>query len=152
MTYDALANGPTWFQDYGLYGMQYGAQQMTSGVKMLVDQSPNRPIIISPNWANGIIDLMRFFLPYEPPGQMIGTGQSTLKPLPIHIADIEYYLNDHLPLNEEAIFVLTPQDYEKATTSGKFTDVKVIKTIPYPNGKPGFYFVTLRYVENDAGH
>ena len=121
---------------------------MTTAVKGLLERSPNTSIIVSPNWANGIIDLIRFFLPYEPPGQIGGTEQSLLKPLPIHIAGIEWFLSHNLPMNEGTIFVMTPQDYVKAVESGLFTDIQVLKTIPYPNGEVGFYFVTLRYVDN----
>jgi hypothetical protein len=33
MLRDALVNGPTWFQDYGLGGMQYGARQLFTEVR-----------------------------------------------------------------------------------------------------------------------
>lgn len=148
MTYDALAHGPTWFPDYGLYGMQYGARQVTDAVKEYLADAPGTPIIISPNWANGIIELMRFFLPYEPLGRVEGDLQSLQSPPPIYIASIDWYLNNHLPIHEKTLFVLTPEDYQNATTSGKFEDINVERVIPYPNGAPGFYFVRLRYVDD----
>jgi hypothetical protein len=33
MLRDALVNGPTWFKDYGLGGMQYGADQIFGEIK-----------------------------------------------------------------------------------------------------------------------
>jgi len=32
--------------------------------------------------------------------------------------------------------------------TGKFTNIRIIKTLPYPNGAPGFYFIRLSYVDN----
>jgi hypothetical protein len=32
--------------------------------------------------------------------------------------------------------------------SGKFTDLQIEQILPYPDGKPGFYFIRLRYVDN----
>ncbi len=53
-----------------------------------------------------------------------------------------------VPLDENMVFVMISDEYEKALSSGKFTDIRVEQTLLYPNGQPGFYFVHLRYVED----
>jgi hypothetical protein len=43
---------------------------------------------------------------------------------------------------------MTPSEYERARTSGKFKSVDVDQVIPYPDGTAGFYFARLAYVDN----
>ncbi len=133
MLRDAIVNGPTWFDDYGMGGMQYGANQVFQEVKDFLVQQPETRIILTPTWANGTDVVARFFLP---------------DPLPIQIGSIEGHLNQRLPLDEKTLFITTPDEYQTILSSEKFTDVNVERTIPYPNGEPGFYFVRLRYVDN----
>ncbi|OGO64295.1 MAG: hypothetical protein A2Z45_07540 [Chloroflexi bacterium RBG_19FT_COMBO_55_16] len=133
MLRDALVNGPTWYQDYGLGGMQYGARQVFAEVEDYVARSPETKLLLSPDWANGTDVLARFFLP---------------DPLPIELRSIDGHIFQRLPLDDDTLFVMTPEDYQTALESGKFTDIRVERTLPYPNGEPGFYFVRLRYVEN----
>lgn len=132
MLRDALINGPTWFTNYGLGGMQYGAVQAFGEVQEYLTEKPDTQIIFSPTWANGTDVLARY---------MLGD------PLPLQIGSIEGYLNHHLPLEEDTLFVMTPEEYEKALTSDKFASIQVERTLPYPNGQPGFYFVRLSYVD-----
>jgi hypothetical protein len=133
MLRDALVNGPTWYQDYGLGGMQYGARQMFAVVKTRLEDSPPPKMIVTHSWANGADVLARYFL-----------GD----PLPVLPSTIEAYLFEKLPLEENTQFVMTPEEYALAQESGKFTDIRVDQTLPYPNGQPGFYFVRLRYVDD----
>jgi hypothetical protein len=46
------------------------------------------------------------------------------------------------------LFVMIPDEYEQAQSSGKFTDLRVEQTLETPAGRPGFYFVRLSYVED----
>ncbi len=133
MLRDALINAPTWYQDYGLGGVQYGARQLFAAVQEHLERNPGTKMIVSPSWANGTDVLARFFLS---------------DPLPIQLGSIEGYLFQHLPIDENTLFVMTPEEYQTATTSGKFTDIRVEQTLPYPDGRAGFYFVRLHYVEN----
>jgi len=133
MLRDALVNAPTWYHDYGLGGMQYGARQLFAAVQSYLDQHPSTKMIVSPSWANGTDILARFFLS---------------DPLPVQLGSIEGYLFQHLPLDEDTLFVMTPEEYQTALTSKKFTNIRVEQTLPYPDGRDGFYFVRLRYVEN----
>lgn len=133
MLRDALVNGPTWFDNYGMGGMQYGANQIFGEIKDFLAEQPDAKIILSPTWANGADVVARFFLP---------------DPMPIQIGSVDGHLNQHLPLDDNSLFITTPDEYRKIFESEKFANVRVEKTIPYPNGEPGFYFVRLRYVDN----
>ena len=132
MLRDALVNGPNWYTNYGMDGMQYGATQVFQTIKETLQEQPGVKIIFSPNWANGTDVVARFFLP---------------DPLPIQIASIEGYLIEHLLLHANILFIMTPEEYQTAITGGKFTDIQVERILPYPNDQPGFYFVRLRYAD-----
>jgi len=133
MLREALVNGPLWYEDYSLYGMQYGGSQVFTEINKFHEDYPDKNIIVSPSWANGTDVIARYFL-----------GD----PMPITMGTIEAYAIDYIPLDENTIFVMTPTEYEWMLEIGKFTNVKVQKTLPYPDGTPGFYFVTLDYVDN----
>jgi 4-amino-4-deoxy-L-arabinose transferase-like glycosyltransferase len=133
MLSDTLVNGPTWYQDYGLGGVQYGARQLFSEVRDYVQEHPHTRMIVSPGWANGTDVVARFFLD---------------DPLPIEMGSIDGHIFQRLPLDENTLFVMTPEEYQLAQESGKFTNLRVEKTLPYPDGRPGFYFVRLQYVED----
>lgn len=133
---DALENGPTWFQEYGMNGMQYGAIQVFDAVEEFLVENPESRVIFSPIWANGADVLARF---------MLGD------PLPVEIGSVIGHLHEKKPLDENTLFVLTPEEYQQAVESQKFSTVEVLKTLPYPNGEPGFYFTHMQYVpEIDA--
>lgn len=130
---DALINGPRWFDDYGLGGMQYGARQIYPAIDDYLEQNPGVQLILSPSWANGADTLTRFFYDDPPPFSM---------------GSIDGYFNQKLPLGDNTVFVMIPEELERVTQSGKFTDVRIEGAVPYPNGQPGFFFVRLRYVDN----
>jgi 4-amino-4-deoxy-L-arabinose transferase-like glycosyltransferase len=132
MLRDVLDNAPTWYQDYGLGGLQYGAQQLFPRIEDYLEDNPERTIIVSSTWANGTHVVARYFLE---------------EPLPVQIGSIEGHMFQRLPLDENILFVMTPDEYEKTIESGKFEDIQVEDTIPYPNNQPGFYFVSLNYVD-----
>lgn len=133
MLTDALRNGSTWYEDYGLGGMQYGAFQVYDEMQKYLAAHPEARIIFSPDWANGTDVVTRFFL-----------GE----PSPIAVGSVRGHLTQKLPLDDNTLFVATPQDFDLIVNSNKFTDVRVEQIIQYPNGAPGFYFVRLRYVPN----
>lgn len=134
MAGDALVNGPKWFSDYGLYGMQWGGEKLFGAIEDLHENAPEMEIILSPTWANATDVLARFFL-----------GD----PLPIRLDTIQawglYYLP---PLDESKLFVMTPEEFTWMRSSVKFTDWSVRSELLYPDGTTGFYFVTLRYADN----
>jgi hypothetical protein len=133
MLYDSLKNGPLWFRDYGMGGMQYGGMQIFDIIKQYKEEHPETRIIFSPNWANGTNIVAQFFLDY---------------PMPFEIASVEGHIVQPMPLDDNTVFVMTPSEYQLASSSEKLTDLRVDKVVPYPDGTPGFYFVRLRYVEN----
>jgi hypothetical protein len=133
MLQDALTKGPLWFSDYGLEGMQYGASQLFSAVQDYQKQSPETQIIVSPAWSNGTDVVARFFLPVD---------------TTVTLGSIEGYYNVHKPLTDNMLFVVIPEEYRRMQQTGKFTDIRIEKTLLYPNGAPGFYFLRLRYIDN----
>ncbi len=133
MLQDALFNGPTWFSDYGLNGMQYGARQLFSEVADYLGKNPQANLIISPSWSNGTDVVARFF--FE-------------DPQPFQLGSIVGYIEDYKPIGEQDVFVMIPEELQQVVESQKFTDLEVERTLPYPNGKDGFFFIRLRYVDN----
>lgn len=133
MTRDALVNGPTWYDEYGLYGMQYGARQVFGAIREFAEADPERKILLSPTWANGTEIVARFFLPDS---------------MPVEMGNAEPYMLHGYPIEPRTLFVLPEYEYRQVVESGKFAEVKVEKTLHYPDGRPGFYFVHLRYVDN----
>jgi hypothetical protein len=133
MTADALRNGPLWFQDYGLYGMQYGSEQVFGTIKIYLQGHPNTTVIVSPDWANNVPAINDFFIPDH---------SSTA------IASIDYHIDEYHPIDPDSIFVMTPPEFERTTNSHKFKDIRVEEVLNFPNGQPGFYFVRLQYADN----
>ncbi|UCD99626.1 MAG: hypothetical protein JSV42_02540, partial [Chloroflexota bacterium] len=132
MLRDVLQNAPTWYQDYGLGGMQYGAGQLFPYIRDYLDEKPESKVILTPGWANGTDIVARFFL-----------GD----PLPIQMGSIDGYLYYRQPLDENSLFVMTPDEHQVAVESGKFKDIQIEESLHYPNGEPGFYFVRMVYVD-----
>jgi Dolichyl-phosphate-mannose-protein mannosyltransferase len=133
MMNDTIVNGPLWYEDYSLTGMQYGARQVFGAVQETLDDNPSIDMFVSPSWANGCDILARFTL-----------GD----PLPVVMESIYSFINEAGVLSPEHLFVMIPEEYNTALESGKFTDIEVLRTLPYPNGETGFYFVRLRYVDD----
>jgi 4-amino-4-deoxy-L-arabinose transferase-like glycosyltransferase len=132
MTADALRNGPLWYQEYGLGGMQWGARQLFGYVDQYLREHPDADLIVSPSWGNGTDVTARFFFP---------------DPLPFQMGSINGYMTEKKPLDENTRFVMLPSEYENMLESGKFRDVRVEQTIPCPNGQACFLFVRLAYVD-----
>jgi len=130
MLRDALVNGPTWFDDYGLGGMQYGGQKFFDDLRFYLDENPTARITLSPSWANGTDVIARFFFN---------------DPLPFAMGSIESYLQQYIPINPDEVFVLLPEELQQATESGKFKSVDILRTLDYPNGQPGFFYTRLVY-------
>ena len=132
MLTDALRNGPLWYRDYGLEGMQYGAPQIFQQIDEYLAENPGTQLMLSPSWANGTHVLMQFF---------------SADPAPYELGSIVGYFNEHRPLDEQMVFVMIPEELEDVRASGKFTNLHIDQVLDYPDGRPGFYFVRLRYVD-----
>ena len=134
LLHGALTNGPTWYSDYTLYGMQWGAKQLFGDeIPKLLEANPNAPIYVTHTWANGTDIFPRFF---------------DLDPARIRVASVEGWINKKLPLEPNAIFIMDPTEYEKARADPKFEQVSILDTIPYPDGRVGFYVGRLEYAAN----
>ncbi|HEY9122166.1 MAG TPA: glycosyltransferase family 39 protein [Brevefilum sp.] len=115
MLSDALANGPTWYTDYGLTGMQYGAEQIFTRAVEIARSQPDTKVLVSSTWANGTDVFLRFF----------GDGIPNLE-----MGNINAYGLNYLPLDRHTLFIMTEEDLAWIAESGKFTDVRVDETLP----------------------
>ncbi|HEY4720338.1 MAG TPA: hypothetical protein VII92_00715, partial [Anaerolineae bacterium] len=131
MTGDALVNGPFWYNNYGMYGLQYGGPQIFAAARDYLQRSPDTQILVSPTWANGTDLLMYFFMPDERRVQM---------------GNIDAFKYNQLPLPENLLFIMTADEYRRALDDPKFTDFRQARPpLKYPDGTDGFYFVQLHY-------
>ncbi len=128
---DALKNGPFWWKDYA--ELQYGSFQIYDIVEQYHQEHPQDRIIFTSSWANGADILNRFFI----------GDQAWLDG-----GSIEGYIQRKFPVDENTVFIMVPLEYSIATGSEKLTDIRLEKTVAYPDGSPAFYFVRLRYVDN----
>jgi hypothetical protein len=135
MVQDVLTNAPTWYTDYGLAGMQYGARQLFGEVKEYLQENPDAKLTVSSAWANGSDVLARYFFK---------------DPAPFQLGSIEQWMIQQAPLDDQNVFVVIPEEMRQVQASNKFKSVQVLKTLPYPDGNPGFYFVKVSYVDNIA--
>lgn len=127
---DSLMYGGTWYRDYGLGGLQYGARQVFPAARDYLRRSPEAALIISPTWANGTDILHRFFLPDEPR---------------VQLGNIDAFIERKRPLDDRTVFVMTQPEYARAVSDPRFMGIRVERTLKYPDGTDGFYFVRLRY-------
>ena len=131
MLYDALNNGPLWYTDYHIGGLQYGGKEVFGAVKDYLQQAPGDRVIVSPTWANGTDVLLWFFLPDDRRVQM---------------GNIDAYRENKLDLTDNVTFVMTPDEWERAQADSKFADQRQARApLKYPDGRDGFYFVKLNY-------
>lgn len=136
MLRDALVNGPLWFRDYGLYGMQYGARQLFGqAIPAYLDAHPAHKVLVSPTWANGADNFVRFFLTKEQQAR-------------VQMLNVDYFMIARRPLDSSMLFVMTPEEFARAESSGKFKSIEIVQTIQYPDGRDGFYFAYLAYADN----
>lgn len=128
----ALSDGRTWFNDYGLGGMQYGASQVFAVIKQRLAADPDAQINLTPVWANGTDVFPRFFLSPE--------EQRRVRTL-----NVDAFISEKRLLTPETLFIMTPAEVERAIASGKFANVAVEESIPYPDGSTGFLLARLAY-------
>jgi hypothetical protein len=133
MTADALSHGPTWYTNYGLGGMQWGAQQVFATAKTYIQRFPDRTLIISPNWTFQSEVVRNYFVPGEQRIRM-GTADASIE-----------RVDESL---KQKAFVLMPDEYQRVIASERFQEPLVDQIIPYPDGRPGFYFVRLEYLDH----
>ncbi len=137
LTRTALVDGPTWFTDYGMGGMQYGARQLfEQSIPEQLSADPEVTLLVSPTWANNPNVFAEFFLT---PAQRER----------VQFGNIDAFTFSRQPLDPaRQLFVMPDYEYKRAQESGKFVISDPERVIPYPDGRPGFYFVRLDYVAN----
>jgi MFS family permease len=138
MLRSALVDGPRWFEDYSLYGMQFGAPQVfRDTVLPELKNDPNLQIIVSPSWANGTEQFIPFFIPDEYRSR-VRFGQP---------AD-PTYIDMLVAGTPRLLFVTTADEYNNLLQDPKFKELIVHKVIPYPNEQPGFYLISAVPADN----
>ncbi len=133
MLRNALVNGPTWSSDYGLGGMQWGAQQLFGQqIPAWLARDPQLQMYVSPSWANGTELFPQFFL--------ADAQQSR-----VQLQGVAYYQTEKRDLPQDLVVVLPPNEYVNVLKDPKFNTPQVEQILPYPDGQPGFYFLHLSY-------
>ena len=130
MLRDALVHGPTWYRNYGLGGMQYGARQVFGEVRDLLARNPRSTVTISPDWANGADNLAQFFLGDEPR---------------VHLRNLEWFRTEERDLDPDQVAVLPEAEYQAALRDPRLVVALAGAGISFPDGTPGFRFVRLTY-------
>jgi hypothetical protein len=134
LTFDALTNGALWYRDYGLYGMQYGAIQVFDAVAEELDSSPSRRLMISHTWANNPKAFVDLFL-------------SERQKRRVRLFSISALLDDLRRIPEDVLWVVPVGTLREGLESGKLEAGMPARTLLYPDGRPGFVLVPLRYTE-----
>ena len=130
---DGLVNGPTWFHDYGLGGMQYGMKQLfVDRLPVYLARDPQVTIYLSPSWTNGADAFPQFFFTPEQQARL-------------EIASLDHFTAEPRDLDQNLLVVLPADEYQRALTEPKLAPPVVEEILPYPDGQPGFYFVRLAY-------
>jgi 4-amino-4-deoxy-L-arabinose transferase-like glycosyltransferase len=130
MLRSALVDGPRWYTDYGLYGMQFGARQVAAGAEEVWRENAEARVLISPTWTNGGDAVFYHLL----------DGDTRFE-----LAGLEAFRSGQRPIPETGIvFVLTGEEYARVERDSAFEDVTVRKTIRAPDGTDAFHFVELR--------
>jgi hypothetical protein len=128
----AMISGPTWHDNYGLYGEQFGAQQVFGNtVAPTLGADPTSRFVVSPSWANGTDQFIAFFIPKEDRPR-VSMGQ------PVDWID----RRDQITPN--TYFVATREEFDKLAVDPMFANLDVRRVISYPNDAPGFYVLSLQ--------
>ncbi len=137
MTADALKQGKTWFDDYGMGGLQWGAEQVFGVLRSMLEQDRDIRFIISHSWANWPDAFPRFFLDEELLQR-------------VRMGVIEEYLVNFRPreIAPTQPFVMTPGEYELARSHPMLEVDEPLEVILYPDGRPGFYIVPVEYSDD----
>lgn len=135
MTYDSLKNGPLWFNNYGLYGQQYGAKQLfQEAIPDFLQKNPETEIFVSPNWANGVDVYTDFFLKDK-------------EKTKVKIKSIEYFIEYYQSIPSNLVLIMIEDEIKLANKSKKFKAIKILKTVPCPDKTVCFYFAKVTYTD-----
>ena len=130
MGWYAITKGPLWYSEYGLYGMQWGGQQLSEKIVAFKQEFPQTKLQLSPSWANNTDIIMRYFL-----------GD----PLPLEIGSIIEYDLYYTDIEPNQVFIITPDEYTWLVHNPKFDQIEVMDSLEWPDGRKGFTFLRLAY-------
>ncbi|MCX7895295.1 MAG: hypothetical protein N2447_04975 [Thermoanaerobaculum sp.] len=130
MAVRGMVEGPPLEQDYGFYGLQWGAQEVFSEVRFQLERNPGLAVALSPNWANGTEELASFFLPDM--GRLRWTSYQ----------EMASRRQDWL---SHALVGLPAEEFERLRQDRKFTKPHLCTVLFFPNGKPAFFFFRVGY-------
>jgi hypothetical protein len=115
--------------------MQYGAAQVFGAIREELAGDPVLRVHMSPDWTNNANALAEFFLePEQQPRLTMG--------------NMNGWLLIKGELDPAQINVLPADEYERARASTKLVLDPPLRVIPYPDGRPGFYFLRMRYADD----
>ncbi len=134
MTADALTNGATWFRDYGMGGMQWGAKELYAELRKPLSDDPEIHFVVSHSWANWPDAFPVFFLEESMRNR-------------VRMGVVEEYVVEHRPreMSPRQLFVMTPHEFEMARQSPMLVVSEPLEIISAPDGEPGFMIVHLDY-------
>lgn len=129
----ALRTGDRWYDDYGLYGMQWGAAQLFDDmIPSLLAADPDIHVLVTSDWANAADRLPYFFLDFDQTRRV--RSRSVSDPL-----------TRLIELSADEIWIVTDHELDGVRQSGKFAPPEIVRTLNWPDGRPGFHAVRLRY-------
>jgi len=135
---EALIGAPTWFRDYGLYGIAWGAKELHHElVPKLARNYPNHQILLTSSWANGSDSFPPFFI----------KDDEVLRRF--RIMTVGDYTDHLVELSDQTIAIVTADEWREIRSNPKLTVSEPITTLPYPDGSPGFIAAHFAY-SNDA--
>lgn len=128
----AVREGPFWYRDYGLYGMQYGAKQVFREIREELKAAPDERVHLSSTWANNPNEFLDFFLtPEERRRAQMG--------------DVDSYRLHYLPLGDADLFVMTADQYAAVRKDAKLLVQAPKRVLRNPDGTPAFTFARISY-------
>ncbi len=130
MLWDVLTNGIAWFDNNQADGVQFGPSKVFPALMEEQKSSPNAHAVISPEWTM-VGDLAARIYMGDNPN--------------ISFRSIYDYARNIQPLENDTIFVITPEEFDFAKNNPKFSDIQILKTIPYSKTKMGFYLIHMKY-------
>jgi hypothetical protein len=126
-----------WYSDYGIRGLQWGAQAIfRDAIPRLLSEDSSIRIVPSSYWANGPESFPEFFL-----------DESQRNRLVIRSFDV-FHSREVMRIPPEFVFVLDPTERMMVENSPRFRRLSPILEVPYPDGSRGFTFTRIEYVDN----
>ena len=133
MMHDSLKNGPTWYTDYGMYGMQWGAKQLLTEAKKIASGRAVPQVSLPSDWANGTEVFSKFFAADE---------------RKILVNDVYRYFEKNVYISPNSKFFVTADQLKKVKALEIFENPDTSWVINYPDGNPAFYVIDLKYKQN----